>query len=341
MHVSVRPLPLELKHPFRIAHGTSTVRNNALITIGDGLGEAALPPYYPTTFEDVQRYVHSVSDLLSDALASHPMELVATLSALPPGPSPAMAAIDMALHDSWGKRLGHPLYTLFGLKRDTPVSTYALPIPLSLDELDENLAPILHFPFLKLKLGSGDADFDLKIVQRTRQQYSGRLCVDVNGGWSLDTTVNLLPRLIDLELDFVEQPIRPRDNDEWHLLKRLTTRNKIPLIADESVQGPEDILELAGAVEGVNIKLAKCGGIRNAMQMIYLARSLDMSVMLGCMIESSIALTAAAHLGALVDYLDLDGQLHLANDPFSGLTFNTGVIGLPDTPGLGVFAAGQ
>lgn len=259
--IRVTPLPLLLKHPFRIAHGTSTVRNNALIEIGTGVGEAALPPYYPTTFLDVQAYVESVSDLLESALLSNPLDVEYVINQLPAGPSPAIAAIDMALHDIWGQQLGHPLYRLFGLNPNhIPVSSYALPIPLSLTELDEQLSTILHFPFLKLKLGSGDAQFDEAIVRRTREQYRGLLCVDVNGGWTIDKAVKSISALSDLDLVFIEQPIRPEENDEWHLLKRLTPNNRIPLFADESVQGPDDIIELAGAVSGINIKLAKCGG---------------------------------------------------------------------------------
>ena len=337
MVITVTPLPLHLRHPFRIAHGTSTIRNNALITLGDGIGEAALPPYYPTTFEDVKTYVEGVSHLLQDVMVSDPLELIATLDRLPKGPSPAKAAIDQALHDLWGKRLGLPLYKLLGLsQKHIPASSYALPIPESLEHLDQQLATLLDFPFLKLKLGSGDVEMDLAITRRTREQYAGQLCVDVNGGWTLDQAVWAIPAMHELDLVFVEQPIRPKENDEWHLLKRLLPEASPPLIADESVQGLDDIFELAGAVQGINIKLAKCGGIRMAQQMISLARSLDMSVILGCMIESSVALTAAAHLGALVDYLDLDGQLHLAQDPFSGLSFNSGVITLPERPGLGV-----
>ena len=340
MFLSVTPLPLQLRHPFRIAHGSSTVRHNALIELNEGLGEAALPPYYPTRFEDVKAYVESISELLREAVIREPLELVAVLKSLPDGPTPAMAAVDMALHDLWGKQLGLPLYQLLGLtERHIPPSSYALPIAESLEAHEVQLGPVLHFPFLKLKLGSGDPAFDLAITRKTRELYSGHLCVDVNGGWSIDQAAVTIPALKELDLLFVEQPIRPTDNDEWHLLKRLLPPRSIPLIADESIQGADDLFELAGAVQGINIKLAKCGGIRAAQNLISLARTLDMSVMLGCMIESSVALTAAAHLGALVDYLDLDGQLHLANDPFSGLNFESGTITLPESPGLGITKA--
>lgn len=342
MPISVRPLPLELKHAFRIAHGSSTQRNNALVQIGPGFGEAALPPYYPTSFDDVNAYVNSIADLLEDAIVQQHIPIVSLLESLPEGPAPARAAVDMALHDLWGQRLNSPLYRLFGLNPSMiPASSYALPIPLDLKELDDQLKPVLHFPFLKLKIGSGNPEYDKAIVRRTREQYSGHLCVDVNGAWSIDVAVRMIPAMNDFDLLFIEQPIAAGDTEDWHLLKRLLPDRVPPLIADESVQGLEDLFELAGAVKGVNIKLAKCGGIHEARKMICLARSLDLSVMLGCMIESSVALTAAAHLSPLVDFLDLDGQLHLANDPFDGLSFDAGLVTLPETAGLGVHRAGS
>ena len=337
MLISVTPLPLELRHPFRIAHGTSTIRHNALVQIGAGYGEAALPPYYPTTFDEVEDYVSSNADLITACVSDPDFSITTLIDSLPFGPTPALAAIDMALHDLFGQRLNAPLFKIFGLDPNRiPHSTYALPIPTSLNHLDEQLDDVIHFPFLKLKIGSGDVEFDKAIVRHTRERFAGRLCVDVNSGWSIDMAIHAIKDLQDCNLEFVEQPIQADDIDDWHLLKRLLPDGGPPLIADESVQGPDQILELAGAADGINIKLAKCGGIQVARQMISLARSLDLSVMLGCMIESSVALTAAAHLGALVDYLDLDGQLHLAQDPFEGLTFDAGKIRLPKRPGLGV-----
>ena len=338
---SVSPLPLPLRHAFRIAHGTNTERTNALVAIGDGLGEAALPPYYPTRLDDVEAYVSSIRPLLEDIqIEAHP-PLVSFLASIPQGPSPAKAAIDMALHDMLGKRLGVPVYVMYGLDPAAmPVSSYALPIPESRSELESMLSDVADFPFLKLKLGCGDETWDEDIVQITRSLYSGSLCVDVNAGWNIPTAITMMERLATANLSFVEQPIQGKELDEWHLLRRLLPDSRIPLIADESIQGPEDVFALAGAADGINIKLAKCGGIRAARELITLARSLDMSVMIGCMIESAIAMTAAAHLGPLADFLDLDGPMHLANDPFDGLQFDKGVITLPDRPGLGVQPAG-
>lgn len=334
---SVTPLPLPLRHAFRIAHGTSTERTNALLRIGDGVGEAALPPYYPTTLEDVASYVASIeSDLEDIQIHAHP-PLVSFLNGIPPGPSPAKAAIDMALHDLLGKRLGVPVYVLFGLDpTNMPVSSYALPIPESPGELESMLSDVIDFPSLKLKIGSGDDSWDEEIVRITRSRFGGTLCVDVNARWSIPTAASMMDRLADFNLAFVEQPISAEDIDDWHLLRRLIPGCTTPLIADESIQGQNDVIALAGAADGINIKLAKCGGIQAARELITLARSLNMTVMIGCMIESSVAMTAAAHLGPLADFLDLDGPMHLANDPFGGLRFEKGIITLPERAGLGV-----
>lgn len=335
--IEVSPLPLPLKHAFRIAHGSSTERNNALVCLAEGYGEAALPPYYPTSYADVTAWVETHRVHLEIALQRPSVPVASIMASLPAGPSPAIAAVDMALHDVWGKRTGLPVHALYGLDPTRmPVSSYALPIPENLAELDGMLDELTGFPFLKLKLGSGDPEWDEAIVRHVRSRYSGVLCVDVNAHWSVGTTVKLMNRMADLDLAFIEQPIPSDDIDDWHLLRRLIPYATTPLIADESVQGAEDVIALAGAADGINIKLAKCGGILAARELITLARSLDMRVMIGCMIESSVAMTAAAHLGPLADWLDLDGPMHLKDDPFDGLAFNQGIITLPDRPGLGV-----
>lgn len=335
--IDVQPLPLPLRHAFRIAHGSSTERCNALLVLGEGVGEAALPPYYPTTLADVASWIDDIHPLLQQALEFEHIPIASVMENLPPGPSPARAAVDMALHDCHGKRTGLPVYSLYGLDpARMPVSSYALPIPENREELDRMLDDVLGFPFLKLKIGCGDEAWDEDIVRHTRSRFSGTLCVDVNAHWSIDSAVRMVDRLADLDLAFIEQPISSKDPDDWHLLRRLLPSCPTSLIADESVQGPDDVIALAGAADGINIKLAKCGGILAARELVSLARSMDMKVMLGCMIESSIAMTAAAHLGPLADWLDLDGPMHLAADPWNGLTFDQGLITLPDRPGLGV-----
>jgi L-alanine-DL-glutamate epimerase-like enolase superfamily enzyme len=220
--IRVRPLVLGLKHVFRISYGASTERTNARIELdvegmGTFHGEAALPPYYPHRLEDITDYVSRLDWSDYDVRAPRTF-----LDRLPPGPSPARAAVDMAVHDAWGTALGTPLYRLLGLDpKHMQPSSYALPIPEDLDDLDRQLEGVRHFPFLKLKLGSGNVDFDEAIVRRTREQYSGRLCVDVNAGWSIPDAVRLIPKLADCALEFVEQPIAAQPIDDWHLLRRM------------------------------------------------------------------------------------------------------------------------
>ena len=334
MSISVTDLTLDLHSPFRIAHGASTQRRNALVRIEEGVGEAALPSYYPHEVSDIRTYAASL-DLpdLSEGLPA----VRTIIDSLPEGPAPGRAAVDMALHDLLGKRLGQPLYRLFGLDPlQAPPSSITLPIPGSVRELKERLRDLEGIRQVKLKLGSGDPDHDLELVRTAVQQFSGSVCVDVNAGWSLDQAARLIPRLARFDLLFIEQPIDSPEREEWHQLRRLLPSGIPPLIADESHQSAGDIIELAGAADGINVKLAKCGGIAAAMQAIAVARALDMKVLLGCMIESNVAVSAAAHIAPLADYLDLDASIHLARDPFRGTGLHGDRIVPGDGPGLGV-----
>lgn len=334
MSISVSDLTLELHTPFRIAHGASTSRHNALVQIEEGVGEAALPPYYPHNVSDIRTYAASLD--LPDLSEGVP-PVRSLIESLPPGPAPARAAVDMALHDLLGKRIGQPLYRLFGLDPDSaPPTTITLSIPTSIRELKDRLRQLEGIQQVKLKLGSGDPDHDLDIVRTAVQQFDGAICVDVNAGWSLDQAARLIPRLARFDLLFIEQPIDSPEREEWHQLRRLLPSGIPPLIADESHQTAEDVIELAGAADGINVKLAKCGGIAAAMQTIAVARALDMKVLLGCMIESNVALSAAAHIAPLADYLDLDAPIHLARDPFRGAVLKADRIIPGDGPGLGV-----
>ena len=335
MHYSVEPLELRLKTPFRIAHGTSTTRTNVLVRLGDGVGEGALLPYYPHAFEAVQAYLEKLAP--AALLGDDPLALEDALDRLPPGPAPARTAVDIALHDHWGRRLGQPLYRLWGLNpARAPLSTITLSIPETLADLPAQIEAWAAFPILKLKLGTGDTARDEAIVRTARQATDAQLCVDTNSAWSLDEAAAIIPRLSAYDLLFIEQPLSKNEVDAWLRLRRRLPDDTPPLIADESVQSAADMLALGEAIDGVNLKLAKAGGLRETRRMIALARALGLHVMLGCMIESSVALTAAAHLAPLVDFADLDGYLHLANDPFEGMTMEQGRIGLPDGPGLGV-----
>ncbi len=337
MLLSVESLKIHLKTPFRIAHGASTVRTNVLVRLGNGVGEGALPPYYPYRFDEVKAYLESLDPAV--LIGDDPSALEDALDRLPPGPAPARTAVDIALHDHWGRHLGQPLYRLWGLNPTrAPASSITLSIPESLDGLRAQIEDLDGFPIIKLKLGTGRPEHDEALVRTARETTQAQLCVDANCAWTVEEAAEVIPRLAAYDLMFVEQPLPQDDHDAWRRLRRSLPADMPLLFADESIQTPADILALAEAVDGVNLKLAKAGGLRATRRMITLARALGLQVMLGCMIESSVALTAAAHLAPLVDFADLDSYLHLANDPFEGATMERGIVRLPDGPGLGVKA---
>ncbi len=334
MILRAEPITLTLRTPFRIAHGVSTTRQNVVVHLEDGLGTAAIVPYYDTTAADV--LVYAASPALAKAVEGDPLLLEDALDRLPPGPAAARAAIDMALHDRWGKRLGQPLYRLWGLNpARAPLSTYTLSIA---DEAEfrQNVREVKHFPLLKLKLGSGSLEQDEALVRIAGEETSAQLCVDANAGWTADEALQIIPRLAERGVTFIEQPVARHDLDGWRTLAEKLPAGMPPLIADESVHDSRDMIWLAGIVGGINIKLAKCGGLREARRMIALARALGMTVLLGCMVESTVGVTAAAHLAPLVDYADLDASLLVADDPYLGLSWEQGRLILPDAPGLGV-----
>jgi L-alanine-DL-glutamate epimerase-like enolase superfamily enzyme len=331
---------LNLKTPFRIAHGTSTARHSVLVHLGDGVGEGALMPYTGYSQAEVVAYLQNLDP---DALmGDDPLALEDVLDWLPPGPAPARNAIDIALHDHWAKQLGYPLYRLWGLNpMRASLSSLTLSITEDEDELRRRVQAAEGFPILKLKLGTGDLEADEAIVRVARQETDAHLCVDANSAWRVDEAARIIPRLVAYDLLFIEQPIPRTDVEDWHRLRSLLPSGLPPLIADESVQGANDIPTLAGAADGINIKLTKAGGLREARRMIALAQALGMRVMLGCSVESSVGITAAAHLAPLVDFADLDGNLDVANDPYVGVKMEKGRLHLPQSPGLGVIRRSQ
>lgn len=339
MSLQPRVLKLELERPFHLSYGTTTVRENVAVRLGDpveGWGEAAVVPY---TGETVARVMEALAlPGVAEAVGGDPLLLEDALDALPPmDSSAARAALDIALHDRWGKALGQPLYRLWGLNpARCPASSFTVAMADDEASYRASVRAAQAYSVIKLKLGSGDPERDLRLVAMAREEASARLCVDANGGWSAEDAGWIIPRLADSGVLFVEQPVARDDLDGWRRLRGALPPEMPPLIADESVQGVASVPPLAGIADGINIKLAKCGGLRAARQMIALARSYGMRVLIGCMIESSIAVTAAAHLAPLADYADLDGNLLVRNDPFRGVRMVGGTLQLPEGPGLGV-----
>ena len=326
MRLTWEPITLDLKTTFRIAHGASDQRFNVVAHLDEGLGEGAAVAYHGETQQKIMDYLATVAD----TLGGDAFRIEDILNRLPPGSQAARAAIDIALHDVWGKRLGQPLYRLFGLdpERVPPTSfTIAIDAP----EAMAQRAKASGLPVIKIKLGSEN---DEAIVRAIREATPARLRVDANAGWTREQAAALIPRLAQYDLEFVEQPLPVGDFDGLRRLR--AQRFGVPIFADESIKTARDVAAHAGAVDGVVIKLMKSGGLREALRAIATARALDLQVMIGCMIETSIGVTAAAHIAPLCDHADLDGPLLIANDPFVGARYEGARLRLPPGPGLGV-----
>jgi L-alanine-DL-glutamate epimerase-like enolase superfamily enzyme len=242
----------------------------------------------------------------------------------------ARAALSAALHDLVGKRLGVPVYRLWGLDpTKAPRSTFTIGLDTP-EKMQAKVREAEQYPILKIKLGT---DRDVEILRTIRDATDREIRVDANCGWTLKQAVRMLPVLEDFGVTVLEQPLPP---DQLDGLGEIRRRAEIPVIADESCETAAHIPPLVGKVDGINIKLAKCGSLREANRMIAIARAHGMTVMVGCMIESSIGITAAAHFTPLVDIVDLDGAALLAHDPFVGASIDGGQVSLPPGPGLGV-----
>jgi L-alanine-DL-glutamate epimerase-like enolase superfamily enzyme len=274
-------------------------------------------------------YLKSVPDLGDD-----PYDLDGVLAKRPAGSRAARAAIDVALHDLWGKKLGHPLYKLLGLDPER-VPLTCLTIGIDEPSVMADQAKASGYPLLKIKLGG---DRDEAVLAAIRNVTGAKLQADANAGWTREQALELIPRLAEYDLMFVEQPLAIEDVEGYFWLKDKLKAQKIhiPIFADETAKTSHDVVKLAGAVDGVVVKVMKSSGLREAVRMIHTARAYDMQVMLGCMVESSVGVTAAAHLAPLCDYADLDGPLLIRNDPYRGLKYDGARFSLPEGPGLGV-----
>ena len=323
------PITLDLKTTFRVAHGASDQRHNVLVYLDDGVGEAAAVPYYGETQEGIIGYLQSVPDLGDDLF-----DIDAVLSKRPVGSRAARSAIDQALHDLWGKKLGQPLYKLLGLNPNKlPLTSFT--IGIDEPEVMAEQAKAANYPIIKIKLGS---EKDEAIVAAIRNVTNAKLLVDANAGWTRKRALQIIPRLIDYDVDLVEQPLAVEDVEGYFWLKEQLRAQKvnIPIFADETAKTSHDVVKLAGAVDGVVVKTMKSEGIREALRMIHTAHAHDMQIMLGCFVESSVGVTAAAHLAPLCDYADLDGPLLIKNDPYRGLKYEGAKLTLPEESGIGV-----
>ena len=330
MHLALSELELPLVHTFTIARSSETMARSVVARLrwngSEGLGESAPSERYGETLASVSAALAAL-DLTGD----DPYALERVLPGIPPA---ARCALDIAMHDALGKDVGRPLWRLFGLDpARTPVTSFTVGIDtpeIMLAKLDA----IREHPIVKVKLGFAG---DVEVLEAMRARYTGTLRVDANEAWTPEEAVAKLAALERAGVEFCEQPI-PAGTPER--LRWIRERSRVPLVADEDAKDARDLPALAGCVDGVNIKLVKCGGIRAALEAIHTARALGLRVMLGCMVESAILTTAAAQLSPLVDWADLDGPFLTARDPFSGVTYADGKLILPEGPGLGVTERG-
>ena len=324
-------ITLQLHRPFRLSYGVSETRQAFWLRLaGDaGWGEAAIPSYYHVRQADMFA-VWEAAARRSDPFPDDPAEITTWIGEK--GPAPARCALDLALHDRIARRRNVPLYRLLGLPRPPALPTCFTISIASPAEMARMAAQIPDYAIIKLKLGSDDDMARVAAVRAARPDV--RLYVDANAGWSPEEAVQHVQALAPYRLEMIEQPVAQHDIAG---LGYVQAHSDVPIVADESVQTLADVESLAAAgVQGINLKLMKVGGLAPGLQMLRRGRELGLRVMLGCMVETSLGVTAMAHLAAWADWIDLDAPLLIANDPFDGLRYDQSRIHLPDRPGIGV-----
>ena len=328
---------LTLRETFQIARGAADEETVVAAELHrDGIvarGEGAPVDYWGETPEGIRDALGADgAALLGDDLFAG--EAILARVAAWDGPQGAKMALDGVVHDWLGKRVGQPLWRLLGTARVTPPTSYTIGID-SVEGTANRVRRAPGYEVLKIKVG-GPADVER--LRAVRAETSARLRIDGNEGWDLDTACSLTPELISLGVEFVEQPFPAADLDSFKAYRELSPR--LPVMIDEGCRDLASVAPIAGYADGIVIKLAKCGGIREALRMIHAARALGLKIMLGCMIESELGIGQAAQLGSLADYIDLDGHLLISSRPFAGLGLADGRLVLSERPGLGVEPAG-
>jgi len=330
------PYTAELRHAFTIATASRTSTPGMLVEVEHdgviGYGEASMPPYLGETQASVAAFLARV-DLGRFPDPFQLGEILPAIDALAPGNTAAKAAVDIALHDWIGKKLGAPWHRIWGLDpAKAPVTSFTIGIdtPEVVRQKTREAAP---YKIIKVKLGRDPAT-DRALIDAIREVTDRPITVDANQGWpNRAEALRMIEWLATRGVIFIEQPMPKENPDDTAWLRE---RSPLPLIADESVQRLLDVRRALGVFDGINIKLMKCTGLREAHEMITVARALGLKVMLGCMTETSCAISAAAQLSPLVDWADLDGALLIKNDVFLGTTVVDGKLTLNDLPGIGV-----
>jgi len=326
---------LKLRHTWTTTMSSSEYRDTLQVRLSSdgvtGVGEGAPIVRYHENAEDGKKAIASILPLLQTVSPWHFEKTMTDVFRAMPGQFAAKAALDIALMDWAGKKMNVPLYQLLGLDpADTPITTFSIGIDTP-EITRQKVREAESFPVLKIKVG---LDTDEATIAAVRSVTKKPLRVDANEGWKdKEEAVRKINWLESQGVEFIEQPMPAEMIEETRWVR---SRVHLPIIADEAAVSTRSLPKLIDAYDGVNVKLDKCGGIQESLRMIYVAKSLGMKTMLGCMVSSSVSVTAAAHLSPLVDYADLDGNLLIANDPYTGVTVQKGKLVLPDGPGLGL-----
>lgn len=334
LSLSFVPYDLQLIHTFTLANSSRKNTPDMLTRIEfDGVvgyGEASMPPYLGESVDTATKFLSSL-DLSQFTDPFQMDDILKYVDSAMPGNTAAKASIDIALHDLVGKLMKQPWYKIWGYDpADTPNTSFTIGID-SPEVVKQKVAEAAPYKILKVKLGK---ETDRMMIETIRSVTDRPLCVDVNQGWTdRAKALETIHWLKENGVVFVEQPMPKTAVDD---MAWLTQKSPLPIIGDESVQRLPDVLKAHGVYSGINIKLMKCTGMREAHEMITLARSLDMKVMIGCMTETSCAVSAAAQLAPKADWADLDGNLLISNDPYSGMQIVDGKVTLTDKPGIGI-----
>jgi L-Ala-D/L-Glu epimerase len=356
MELLLHTVSLPLKHVFRTAHGAADVQETLLVELREGgfcgYGEGVAPDFYGVTTAMMRDALMAARDRIEAERLDDPVALWERLSPALMHNRFAQAALDEAAHDLWGKKLGQPVYRLWGLEvgatqggqshfrcakigtvpshpTELPVSDYTI----GLDTIEKMVAKMEEYagwPIYKIKLGTPD---DLTIVRELRRHTTALFRVDANCAWTAAEAIANARELQGLGVEFIEQPLRA---DDWAGMRRVFAESALPAIADETCQTEEDVDHCHGTFHGINIKLTKCGGMTPAKRMIGRARGLGMKVMMGCMTESTVGISAIAQFLPLVDYVDMDGAELIAQDVATGVRLDRGRAVFPEENGNGV-----
>ena len=334
LKLSFKPYELKLRHAFNLAKYQRTTTPDVLVQIEyDGIvgyGEASMPPYLGESVESVTKFLANLDlEQFNDPFRLE--EILEYVDSTAENNRAAKASVDIALHDLLGKIMGQPWYKIWGLRPEkAPDTSFTIGIDTA-EVVRKKVDEAAPYNIIKVKMG---LDNDKELIEIIRSKTDRPICVDVNQGWSdKHHALEMIKWLADKNVIFVEQPMPKEMIAETAWLRE---RSPLPLVADEFLQRLPDVKRAAEAYDAINIKLMKSTGMHEAYQMAVLARALGMKVMVGCMTETSCAVTAAAHLSPLCDWADLDGNLLIANDCFDGIKIVNGKITIPDRPGISV-----